>query len=119
MDVDDTDDLMDDVQPGDARESMEVEESADRVDVAVQDTVECPFLAEDEADELGDVTRAGTLPWFDKLRILHLQYLRNVKPNLITGVLESLPLVYRQKGMAPKSKKEWQTAAAEFLKGHT
>jgi hypothetical protein len=54
MDVDDPDDAMDDVQSDDAM--VDVEESADRVDVAVQDAVECPFrqcpfLAEDEADE--------------------------------------------------------------------
>ena len=117
--VEESDDLMDVDDPDDPRESMDVEESADRADVAVQDTVECPFLAEDEADELGDVTRAGTLPFLEKLRTPHLQYLHNVKENLLTGVLEFLPLVYRQKGMAPKSKKEWRTAATEFSKGHT
>jgi hypothetical protein len=117
MDVDDPDDASDDVQSDDA--IVDVEESADRVDVAVQGAVECPFLVEDEADELGDVTRAGTLPFLEKLRTHHLQYLHNVKENHLTGVLEFLPLVYRQKGMAPKSKNEWQTAAAEFSKGHT
>jgi hypothetical protein len=117
MGVDDPDDAIDDVQSDDAM--VDVEESADRVDVAVQGAVECPFLVENEADELGDVTRAGTLPFLEKLRTPHLQYLHNVKENLLTGVLEFLPLVYRQKGMAPKSKKEWRTAATEFSKGHT
>jgi len=109
MDVDD---------PDDPRESMDVDESADRADVAVQDTVECPFLAEDEADELGDVTRAGTLPFLEKLRTPHLPYLHNVKPNLFTGILESLPLVYREMGMGTKPKQEWRKAAKEWSKSH-
>jgi hypothetical protein len=47
---------------------VDVEESASkRVDVAVQGAVECPFLVEDEADELWDVPRAGTLPLLEKL----------------------------------------------------
>jgi hypothetical protein len=55
MDVDDPDDASDDVQSDDAM--VDVEESADRVDeVAVQGAVECPFLVEDEADELGGMS---------------------------------------------------------------
>ena len=113
MDVDDPDDAMDDVQSDDAM--VDVEESADR---SVQDAVECPFLAEDEADELGDVTRAGTLPFLEKLRTPHLPYLHNVKPNLFTGILESLPLVYREMGMGTKPKQEWRKAAKEWSKSH-
>jgi len=63
MVVEESDDPMDDVQSDDP---MDVGESADRVDVAVQNAVKCPFLAEDEADELGDVTRAGTLPFLER-----------------------------------------------------
>jgi hypothetical protein len=70
MDVDDRDDEMDDVQSDDAK--VDVEESAsDRVDVAVQRAVECLFLTEDEADELGDRTRAGTLTYLEKLRTVN------------------------------------------------
>jgi len=118
MKVDDSDDDMDDVQSDDAM--VDVEESASkRVDVAVQGAVECPFLVEDEADELWDVTRAGTLPLLEKLRTSHLEYLHNVDDNHLTGVIEFLPLVYRQRGMGQKSRREWRTAATEFSKGDT
>ena len=74
---------------------------------------------EDEADELGDRTRAGTLPYLEKLRTPHLQYLHNVEENLVAGVLESLPLVYHQKGIAAaKPKREWGKTASEWSKRH-
>jgi hypothetical protein len=115
MDVEDPDDPTDDE---DSDYPMDVEESADPIYVSVQAAVNCPFLAEDEAKELGDFTRTATLPYLEKLRTGPLAYLDNVKPNLLTGVLESLPLVYRQKGMATKPRQEWRKAASEFLKDH-
>jgi hypothetical protein len=124
MDVEDSDDPTDDedsdnpTDDEDSDDPMDVEEPADPIYVSVHAAVNCPFLAEDEAKELGEPTRAATLPYLKKLRIGPLAYLDNVKLNLLTGVLESLPLVYRQKGMATKPRQEWRKAASEFSKGH-